>query len=107
MSYADPGPRWNTQTNRSGALAVGIALLLVAIGGQCRGSLAQDRKLEALSAGEVTSVTSTVRVIRTTPMTAAEWSRAYDECIKHLGTPVIGASRHPGISAGIVCTFEP
>lgn len=43
---------------------------------------------------------------RTTPMTAAEWTKAYDACIGESGEPYILAGRTPGLSAGVGCNFN-
>lgn len=107
-------------TMRRWLLTMASVLVLVSIGGQCRGSLAQERKLDSLSiscppegcesSGDITwlNLRSDKRpLIRTTPMTAAEWTKTYDECVAHLGTPYILAGRHPGISAGVGCLIEP
>jgi hypothetical protein len=85
-------------------LTVGSVLALVTIGGQCRGSLAgaQERTLATLDG----AAAEPRKIVRTSPMTAAEWSRTYDECVKHLGQPIILAGRHPGISAGVGCLIE-
>jgi hypothetical protein len=83
MSYGDPEPGWNS-TQRSGALAAAIALLLVAIGGQCRGSLAQQ----------------TAKVPLTRSWTNERLAKIED-CKRHEGIPVVIAG--PVGSDGIGC----
>jgi hypothetical protein len=84
MIPGDPEPGWNSRTNVSGLITVCIALGLIAIGGQCRGSLAQQ----------------TAKV----PLTRA-WSNeraaAIEDCRKHEGIPVVIAG--PVGSDGIGC----
>ena len=36
-------------------------------------------------------------------MDAAEWGRAYDDCVRRMGQPVVLASRDPGVSLGVGC----
>lgn len=98
-------------------LCVAGVLSLVTIGGQCRGSLAQGRTLETIGSGPVyvddnkvypdgTHLSTQRKVVRTTPMTAAEWTATYDACVKTLGQPIILAGRYPGISAGVGCLYQ-
>lgn len=90
--------------------AVCVVVGLLAVGGNCRGALAQapaSRALETLAktcenCGDLGHQRKPL--IRQMPMTTKEWALAYDECIKDdTRAPVILATRTPGLSAGIVC----
>jgi hypothetical protein len=99
MSYALP-PRTTDQT----AWLLASLFVLVAIGGNCRGALAQQRTLETLGPTGVEVTHEPLRVtVRKGPMTAVEWAAAWDACTKTLGTPFVAAGRNPAVSAGIGC----